>query len=244
MLVRQAANVLDLLEFYAQVKKPANLAEVSAALGWPRSSAFNLLSTLAQRGYLYEPRPKAGFYPTSRWMWLLRDIADPELLPAQICKAADEVARLTEETVAIAAPSGVNAVLLYVVESPHVIRFTAQVGYQMPIHLTACGRALLAQYSPSERASVLKKVQYEKIAERSLLDAKQVEAEIKRAATRGWHENINGYANDLLGIAMPVGLPDRCLSIVVGGPTVRMRQNIPQITTTLKRELSRHIAAL
>jgi IclR family acetate operon transcriptional repressor len=244
MLVRQAANVLDLLEYFAQVKKPSNLAEISTALGWPRSSTFNLLSTLAQRGYLYEPRPRAGFYPTSRWTSVLQDIADPELLPDEICKAADEVARITEETVAIAAPSGTNAVLLYVVESPHVVRFTAQVGYQMPIHTTACGRALLAEYSPAERASVLKKVRYEKFADRSLMDAKQVEAEIKRAIARGWHENINGYATDLLGVALPAGLRDRVLSIVVGGPVSRMRQSIPQIATTLKRELNRHLAAL
>ena len=244
MLVRQAANVLDLIEYFARTKKPANLAEISVALKWPRSSTFNLLTTLAQRGYLYEPRPRAGFYPTSRWNWVLRDIADPEMLPTEICKAADEVARLTEETVAIAAPSGTTAVLLYIVESPHVIRFTAQVGYQMPIHTTACGRALLAEYSPSERATVLKKVRYEKFADRSLMDAKQVEAEIKRGVARGWHENINGFATDLLGVALPAGLRDRTLSIVVGGPVSRMRPGIPQIATTLKRELSRHLAAL
>ncbi|MFT4046654.1 MAG: helix-turn-helix domain-containing protein [Solimonas sp.] len=242
MVVKQAANVLDLLEYFAQAKKPANLAEVSAALGWPRSSAFNLLKTLARRGYLYEPRPRAGFYPTSRWQWLLRDIADPELLPEPLCRAADAVARQTGETVAIAAPSGASAVLLYVVESPHVVRYTAQVGNQLPIHASSCGRALLAQYSVAERTAVLRKIKYRKLAEGSPLDAKQVEAEIKRAAARGWHENINGYATDLLGVALPVDLPDRCLSLVVGGPTSRIRQNIPQIAAALKRELKRQAA--
>jgi len=242
MLVRQAANVLDLLEYFAQVKKPSSLAEISAALGWPRSSTFNLLGTLAHRGYVYEPRPRAGFYPTSRWAWLLQGIADPESVPEELCKAVDEVARSTGETVAIAAPSGTSAVLLYVVESPHVVRFTAQLGYQMPIHTTSCGRALLAQYSPAERAAVLKKVRYERFAERSLMDAKQVEAEIKLAVARGWHENIDGYAKDLVGVALPAELRDRCLSIVVGGPTSRMRQSIPQIAATLKRELNRHLA--
>lgn len=244
MLVRQAANVLDLLEYFAQQKRPASLAEISAALGWPRSSTFNLLTTLAQRGYLYEPRPREGYYPTSRWSWVLRDVADTELLPEELCRAVDAVARATGETTAIAAPSGTHAILLYVMESPHVVRFTATVGFQMPIHSTAGGRALLAQFSDSERAVVLRKVRYEKSAERSPTDAKQVEAEIKRAAARGWHENINGYANDLLGVALPVGLRDRCLSIVVGGPSSRMRANIPQIAATLKRELNRHLAML
>lgn len=244
MIVRQAANVLDLLEYFAKVKRQSNLAEISAALGWPRSSTFNLLTTLAERGFLYEPRPRAGYYPTSRWASLLRAIAQTELLPDDLCKAVDEVARVTGETAAVAAPAGTSAVLLYVVESPEVVRFTAEVGYQLPMHATSAGRALLAQYSSSERASVLKKVHFEKYANRSPLNAKEVEAEIKRAASRGWHENIEGYAADLAGVAVPVGLPDRCLSLVVGGPSQRMRQRIPQIAATIKRALKRHVSEL
>ncbi len=242
MIVRQAANVLDLLEYFAKTRKPANLAEISAALGWPRSSTFNLLTTLAQRGFLYEPRPRAGYYPTSRWMSLLQHIAEAQLLPDELRRAVDEVASATGETTAIAAPAGANAVLLYVVESEAVVRFTAEVGYQLPIHATSAGRALLAQYSASERMSLLKKIRFEKYADRSVMNAKDVEAEIKRAVTRGWHENIEGYATDLVGVAMPIALPDRYLSIVVGGPSNRMRPRIPQIAATLKRELKRHMS--
>jgi IclR family acetate operon transcriptional repressor len=243
MIVRQAAHVLDLLEYFAQVKKPSNLADVSTAMGWPRSSTFNLLTTLAQRGFLYEPRPRAGFYPSPRWNSLLAGIAETELLPDELCKAVDEVAGATGETVAISAPAGTNAVFLYVVESAAVIRFSADAGYQVPIHATASGRALLAQYSARERLSVLKKVKFDKYAHRSLMNAQQVEAEIRRSATRGWHENVGGHAPDLTGVALPVGLIDRRLSIVVGGPTNRMRDRIPQIAATLKRALKRHVAA-
>ena len=244
MIVRQAANVLDLLEYFAKLKKPSNLAEIAAALGWPRSSTFNLLTTLEQRGFLYEPRPRGGYYPTPRWIPLLRGIADSELLPEPLCRAADDVARETGETVAVAAPSGTNAVFLYVVESPAAVRFRADVGYQLPLHATSCGRALLALYSPRERASVLKKVTFKKFSNRSLMNAAQVETEIGRAATRGWHENIEGHAPDLTGVALPVGLRDRRFSIVVGGPSTRMRHRIPQIAATLKRALKRHLPKL
>ena len=53
MIVRQAAHVLDLLEYFLHVKEPSNLADISVAMGWPRSSTFNLLTTLSQRGFLY-----------------------------------------------------------------------------------------------------------------------------------------------------------------------------------------------
>ena len=241
MIVRQAANVLVLLEYFARVKKPSTLAEISAAMGWPRSSTFNLLTTLAQRGFLYEPRPRAGYYPSPRWKSLLQQIADNALLPEALCRAADVVAEQTGETVAIAAPSGTTAVFLYVVESSMAIRFSAEVGYQLPIHATSSGRALLAQYSPSERAAVLRKSKFQKYARGSLLNARQVEVEIERAATRGWHENIEGHGADLTGVALPVGLADRRLSIVVGGPTSRMRPRMPQIAAALRRALNRHL---
>lgn len=241
MIVRQAAHVLDLLEYFAQVRKPSNLAEISAAMGWPRSSTFNLLKTLAQRGFLYEPQPRAGYYPSPQWMSLLQTILETEVLPEGLYNAVEEVAKATGETVAIAAPAGTNAVFLHVVESPAAVRFSAQVGYQVPIHATSSGRALLAQYSPRERAAVLKKIRYEKYSPRALMSAEQVEAEIKRAEKRGWHENIEGHAADLIGVALPVEVGVRRLSIVVGGPTGRLRSRIPEIAGMLKRALKRHL---
>jgi IclR family acetate operon transcriptional repressor len=245
MIVRQAANVLELLEYFARVKRPATLADISVAMGWPRSSTFNLLTTLAQRGFLYEPRPRAGYYPSLRWMSLLQTIAATEQLPEELCQTVDEVAQTTGETVAIAAPSGINAVLVYVVESAQLIRFSAEVGYQMPIHATAGGRALLSQYSDRERATVLKKVKFLEYARRSLTSADQVEAEIKRATLRGWHENIEGFASDMVGVALPVmALRDRPLSVVVGGPSTRMRRQTPQLAAILKRALKRYATSV
>ena len=70
MIVRQAAYLLDIFEYFARTRKPATLAEVADHFGWPRSSTFNLLNTLAEKGYLYEPRQRAGYYPTPRWLAL------------------------------------------------------------------------------------------------------------------------------------------------------------------------------
>jgi IclR family transcriptional regulator, acetate operon repressor len=239
MIVRQAAHVLDLLEYFGRQKKPANLAEIAAAMGWPRSSTFNLLTTLTQRGFLYEPRPRGGFYPSPRWMALLQGIAETEQLPEDLCEAIVEIARETGETVAVSVPAGANAALAFVVQSPEPIRFSADVGFQMPIHTTAAGRALLAQYAPRTRAILLKKAKYVEYSPRSLMNAEQVEAEIRRAAMRGWHENVEGYATDMVGVAMPAMLRDRPISIVVGGPVSRMRRQIPEIAATVKRLLKR-----
>ena len=62
-------------------EQPATLAEIADHFGWPRSSTFNLLAALSEKGYLYEPRPRAGFYPTPRWLAMARMISEVEPLP-------------------------------------------------------------------------------------------------------------------------------------------------------------------
>jgi IclR family transcriptional regulator, acetate operon repressor len=244
MIVRPVAHVLELLEYFAQVNRPSSLAEITTAMGWPRSSTFNLLTTLAQRGFLCEPRPRGGYYPSPRWDSLVQKIAATKLIPEGLRDTAAEVARATGETTAIVAPAGSKAVFVYVVESSAAIRFSPQVGFQLPIEDTSSGRALLAQYPPRERTAVLRNVRFDKQTQRTMMNAEQVEAEIKRAATRGWHQNIGTFMPDLTGVALPVGLEDRYLSIVVAGPTIRMRQRIPKIAATLKGALRRHSSGL
>ena len=84
MNVKQAANVLDLIEFFARHKRPAALAEIAKHFNWPRSSTFNLLGTLAGRGYLYEPRARGGYYPSPLWSSLLQQIERAEPIPDQL----------------------------------------------------------------------------------------------------------------------------------------------------------------
>jgi IclR family acetate operon transcriptional repressor len=241
MIVRQAANVLDLLEYFAKTRRAASMAELSSSLGWPRSSTFNVLTTLAQRGYLYEPRPHV-FYPTPRWMSVLQSICEAEVLPEVLCTAVDNLAVETGETVAVAGSVGVNSIYLYVAESAATIRYSAPVGTQMPIHATAVGRALLAQYSPAERLSLLKKVSvFEQYPNRwAPRNAEDVEADIKRAVTRGWHENVGGMSTDHTGIAIPAALVGRRLAIVVAGPTGRMRKRVAEIAASIRRAIKTH----
>ena len=125
MIVRQAANVLELLEFFARRKEPATLSEIADALGWPRSSTFNLIQTLVDRGYLYEPRPRSGYYPSPRWFSVAQHVAAAEPLPEFVHALVGELSAETGETAAIGAPAGINAIFVDVQESPAAVRYFA-----------------------------------------------------------------------------------------------------------------------
>ena len=240
MIVRQAANVLDVLEFFAQRRHPATLSEIADHFGWPRSSTFNLLTTLAERGYLYEPAPRSGYYPTPRWLVQSQIVADAEPLPAWTQQVLEELAADTGETVAIGGAAGPMAVFLAVVESRATIRYFAQVGHRVPIHASSTGRALLMQYSTEERMTLYRKIEFKQYGPITPISIDMVEAELRRSTERGYCLSFADFSPDLAGVAMPLALTKRRLALVVAGPMFRMEQRIGQVADMIARALRRH----
>jgi IclR family acetate operon transcriptional repressor len=240
MIVRQAVNVLEIIEFFAQTKKPATLAEIADHFGWPRSSTFNLLVTLSEKGYLYEPRPRGGYYPTPRWLAMARMVSEVEPLPPWTHALIAELSAETGETASIVAPSGVMAVFIDVVESQAPIRYFATIGHRIPIHASASGRALLLQYSKEERDSLYRKIEFKQYGQFTPISIEAVETELRKSIERGYCQSFGDYSRDLAGAAIPLPIGDRRLSVVVAGPEFRIGPKIPEVASLIARTVERH----
>ncbi len=239
MIVRQAANVLEIMEFFAEAKKPATLAEIADHFGWPRSSTFNLLATLSEKGYLYEPRRRGGYYPTPRWLAMARRVFEVEPLPPWTHALISELSAETGETASIVAPSGVMAVFIDVVESEAPIRYFATIGHRIPIHASASGRALLLQYSKEERDQLYRKVEFRQYGPSTPISIEAVETELRNSIARGYCQSLGDYSRDLAGAAIPLPIGDRRLSVVVAGPEFRIGPKLPDVAALIARTVER-----
>lgn len=239
MLVRQAANVLELMEYFARRKRPATLAEISDDLGWPRSSTFNLVGTIADKGWLYEPRARNGYYPSPRWLTLARTVAEAEPLPDAAHALVLEIADKTGETTAIAALAGTNAIFLDVVESSHSVRYFAQIGDRVPVYASSVGRAILAQQTPEERRAIYRKIKFESFSNTTPCSVEAIETSLNEAVERGYHQSSSEYIPDLAGVAVPLPLNHRPLSLVVAGPTSRCLNRRPETAAAILASVER-----
>ena len=241
MTVKQIENLLVLLEFFADRKEPATLADVVRHFGWPRSSAHNILTTLVETGYLYEPRARGGFYPSSRWQRLSQAFTEAEPVPESLHNIITDLGRQTQETTWISAPSGLYAVFLEVVESSAAVRYAAQLGNRVPIHVTASGQTLLSQMPEKDREVLLRKTEYGCWGPNAAKSIDEVRAQMTEAAQRGWFVSASNYSPDLGGVAVPVVLGDRIYSITVAGPPYRVtdkfEENARRIYEAIAREL-------
>src|SRR3546814_20619999 len=108
MIGRQAANALEILEYFARRLKPATPAEIAEDLGWPRSSTFKLVGTLASQGYLYEQRARRGYYPSQRWLVLAETVASAEPLTDQYQRLPQDLTAETGQRDAVYAAAGTH----------------------------------------------------------------------------------------------------------------------------------------
>jgi len=242
MLVRQALNVVELLEFFAARGRPATLSEIADELNWPRSSTHNLITTLSAAGYLYEPRGKGGFFPSPSICEIARRIGEAEPLPEELERLAEDVAAATGETTAICAPSGVHALFLYVAESSAMIRYFAKVGSRTPMHASSSGRALLAQFSEAERQALYRKVDFESFTSSSPTNVAEVEARLKKGAARGYHSSAAEYSADLVGVAVSLHYDGRRLSLVTAGPISRCQDKVDEFGKLVRRRAEKFLA--
>lgn len=238
MEVKPVSNLLVLLEYFAKRQMPATLAEIAQDLGWPRSSTHNLLSTLLAKGYLYEPQARKGYYPSSRWQQVLEQIQAATPLPDSLHRLLLTLVERTGETAVLAGVSGGQAVFLDVLESPHAVRYTAQIGKCVPLHATATGRALMVQMPPSERSALLRKAHFERYTNTTLMSVQAVEDEIVRSQHRTWFEGAAEFSQDLGGIALPLDYPGRQLALLIAGPISRVQGKEAQIAATMQAEIT------
>lgn len=243
MTVRQVENVLDLLEFFAQRGKPASLAEVSQHFGWPRSSTFNVLSTLSNRGFLFEPKGRGRFYPTPRWLVLSQAISGSEPLPEPLLRIMRDLAAKTGETVCIGAASGMSVVFLDVVQSAARVRYAAEIGQRIPVHATASGQAIMSQWTENQRNTILRKVVFERYGSGTPMSIEAVEGALRAGLHRGWFRSASNYSVDLGGVSVPIVTSGRIFSVTIGAPIQRIEGIMFEIARLAHEVIGNHLGA-
>ena len=76
-------RTLDFFEAFAARKAPLSLTDLVNILDVPLSSCHDVVRALEERGYLYEVRPRGGYYPTARLFQIAKAIVDNDPIAVQ-----------------------------------------------------------------------------------------------------------------------------------------------------------------
>lgn len=235
MTVKTAFRVIEIVELFAREKQPLALSEIARLLEMPVSSCLGLIRTLEAQGYMYETGRRQGYYPTGRLLAMAQVIAAHDPVLDRVRATLEELRDAARETVVFGkfrAPGEV--VYLEVLDAPQRIRYTAGAGETRPAYANSIGRALLSTLAPEARRRLLEGTALAPLTDATLTSADAIEAELQRAAARGWYGNLGESVPDLVGLAWPLSIGGEAYAISVAGPRYRMEPRIEEIAAMLR----------
>lgn len=185
-VVKSAARVLRVLEFFDDVQREARLSEISRRLDLPASSASVLLHSLVRLGYLSHDRGRRTFQPTLRvgmlGSWTTGTLADD----GWITRMLQDLSSGTGETISIAARNGIYAQYIRVVQATNALRIHVPTGTRRLLVWSAAGFALLSEADEKEVAALVRRTNVEEGPGRDRIELRRVLANIDRLRRQGY----------------------------------------------------------
>lgn len=233
MSVPAVNRTLDLIEVFAQMRRPMTVSMIAKLLDLPASSCHGIVKTLEDRGYLVELKNQGGYYFTRRFQMHAERIASYDPLPGWLRPALAALRDEVQETVLLAKLTGHRAVYLDVLESAQSVRFIAQAGDTRPLHASAAGKALLGALAPAVRKDLIARLDLARHNVRTLGSVEELEANIDAGVAQGWFMTQGEFLTDVTAVAVSMQIGPEVYAVGIAGPAARMDARVPQLSSRL-----------
>jgi DNA-binding IclR family transcriptional regulator len=221
--VDAAAKALELLSVFSFREPRLSLSDLAARTGIPRATAFRLLSTLEQSGFLAKDH---GAYQLGIKCFVLgnivaggldlRETAHPHLVALR---------DTTRETTQIAILDHWQVVYLERVLSPYPAGLMrARAGAILPAYCTGLGKTLLAYSPEAEVEAWATRQKFPALTPHTITSAKRLLKELRVIRQRGYGIDDEEREKGVRCLAAPVRNHngDVVAAVSVAGPTDRM----------------------
>ena len=167
-------------------KEGLTLSEIVRATEGSKSATFALLRTLVDYGYLRITEPGPRYLPG---MALIRlgDLASARDPIASIAHSIlNDLSVKTGLTVRIARNDAGHPVFIERIDGPGMVRFFTPLGVRELPHITAVGKAILAQLSDKEIAEIANETGLEARTSKSITTLPKLLTDIRKIRARGY----------------------------------------------------------
>ena len=200
--VPAVAKALDILE-YVGAHDNSTLQEVAAGLGFPKTSVYQLLRTLTERGYLRQGR--GGEYSLGMQLFSLGNKALSQLdIRNEATPIMYELMRKTQLTVFLATLESGEGIYLAKVDGPYSVATRTWVGKRFNLATTSLGKALLAWRPLQEIGEICSTFTWEPVTANSITSLEDFLEHLAAVRARGWAEDNEENMPAIRCAALPV----------------------------------------
>jgi IclR family transcriptional regulator, KDG regulon repressor len=226
LLVKSLERAIDVIEAMSRHPGGVAVTDLARELGMPKSSAFRVLNTLRQRGYVRQDADTERYSLGPRFLHIAAAVEQETDLRAVAVPHLRALRDRTHETVHLAIPDGSKMVYLDKFESPQPVRLASRVGQQVLLHCTALGKAYLAALPETEQLAMVRSLELERRTDRTITDRDELLQELRTGWRRGFA--VDTIENEAGVRCVGAALLDRrdrpVAAISVSAPTSRFSE--------------------
>ena len=230
---RAIARVLRVLELLGHRARRMSLAELSVALGVPKTSLFAILKGLAQGGYVIFERDTYALGPQASK--LAEAIKGGRSFPDLTLPILEDLARTSGETVVLGSLSEDRRNVIYtiVIESDSWLRFSVNVGARRPLSAAASGHAILSYLPETERERYLASGPFERFTAKTVTTRTALRKVIAKVRREHCAMTVDGTVTAATGIAAPYFGRSAAVegAVLIAAPTSRVSDRETEIKT-------------
>jgi DNA-binding IclR family transcriptional regulator len=249
-VVPAAAQALAVLQYLGTQAQPAAAAAISRALDLPRSTTYHLLDTLVRAGFVVhvaeEQRYALGVAVYELASGYGRQTSLQRLARMPLATLVDSVGQNAH----LAIMHGRD--VIYVIEERAVGRppLITDVGVRLPAHLTASGRAMLAQMPPAQVRALYSDPSFfvlrNDLGPRSLTALRHLLTDTRRQGFASEDGEVTPeFASVAVAVSDRAGYPVAAVAVTFPGAQVdraereRLAGRVARTATELSRRLGR-----
>lgn len=242
--VRSVAKALRILNLLAEHRREMSLGEIAKEMQLAKSTAYGLLATLRDFGYI-EQSPLDGKYRLGIRLfevgsivansWDVRHVAAP-FIQALVDKLG--------ETVHLVVLDKGEVVYIDKRESTKSLRIVSQVGTRLPAHCTGVGKVFLANLSIDEVKQIITAKGLARYTKNTITEFNRLEEELKRVREQGYAIDNEEIMESLRCVAVPLWdhTGKVCAAMSVSGPKSRFEgeelESIVDLMVRIGQEIS------
>lgn len=232
-----ADRAIEILLMFSDEHPTITASSVAEHFGMPRSTTYRYLSSLRSLGLIVDAEESTfrlgprifELARVARRGYSILKLAEPELM---------KLREATGETVLMTQLGGAGISVLECLEGPGPMRISYSRGHVLPTPATATAKVLLAFGEPRVMHTLLKRRRFDKYTDRTIVDPKQIEQELRQVRQQGYAINRDEVDSGVSAVAAPIatngGAVKHAVSLAM--PSFRMTdEKLPSYVNEVKR---------
>ena len=202
--IQSLERAFAILEEVARNREGITLAELSKAVGLHNSTAFHLIKTMVQLGYVSQLRDSKRYRIGSRLFTLAAGALEENSLLALVTPVLETLTRETGETGHFAIRSGNDIVVIARTAGSGLLQMMDRTGGQRPAHATALGKVLLSVLNDGQIRQFLGRDPLRRFTAKTIVERDALLREIEEVRRKGIAYDDGEFDAEIRCVAVPV----------------------------------------